>query len=354
MVVLTVIGFWLAARVNRAGLLWILSLSTRRRQSLRLEMEDLSGSVTGKDRYRFAQLIGALQQGRSLGEALLASPGIVPAETALLTRVAEDQPASLSPIFARESARLVSTRQALFSANSSPTLLVMYLIAVPIVMFTITSGIVVWIVPKFKAIFNDFGAEFPPVSEAFLDISDWMGKYWYILALPGVLGFYGLMFWMLRGYFRQSPVNIFKFWPSSRRKRGSLALRAIEIAVGENLPLEKAITTIARSHPDKADRKTFQRLSERLSGGTEVWTALRSQGLISRRDVELFRAAEEANNLPWALRYVIGRFDDGANQRLAVVAELIQPIVVLAIGAMVAFMCVALFMPLTKLMSDMS
>src|ERR1700761_4277784 len=59
----------------------------------------------------------------------------------------------------------------------------------------VVSMIMIFVIPKFKDIFKDFGAELPPITKLLLAISEWFG--------PGygwayVIGFPFFMFFMLR------------------------------------------------------------------------------------------------------------------------------------------------------------
>ena len=345
---------WFGSHAHRAGLLWILSLITRGRYPLGRELEDLSGSLTGGDRQRVAALMSRLHGGQTLGEALAATPGLVPPETALLTQVAEEQSASVASVFAHESARLLRIREAAVSATNSPWLPLIYLVVVPILMTTVLTGIMIFIIPKFKKIFNDFGSALPPATEMLVAAADGIAIVWYAVFAMILLGAYVVLFWILRGRLGKTPLGVLKIWPSSRRKRSSLALRAIEIAVREKLPFENALGTLARKHPDEADRRTFQKLCGRIGGGEDVWNALSSSRLISRGDAELLRAAQGAGNLPWALHYIIERDQDRAATRFAAKIEVVQPLLVIAIGAVVTFVCLGLYLPMIQLVLDMT
>ena len=345
---------WFGSHAHRAGLLWILSLVTRGRYPLGRELEDLTGSLTGGDRQRVAALIGRLRGGQTLGDSLASTPGLVPPETALLTQVAEEQSASVASVFAHESARLLRIREASVSTTTSPWMPLIYLVLVPMLMTTVLTGIMIFIIPKFKKIFDDFGSELPPLTEMLVAVADGIAIFWYGVFAVFLLGGYVVIFWVFRGRLGKTPLGVLKIWPSSRRKRSSLALRAIEIAVREKLPLENALGTLARKHPDEADRRAFQKLCGRIGNGGDVWKALSASRLISRGDAELLRAAQGAGNLPWALHYIIERDQDRAAARFAAKVEVVQPLLVIAIGAVVAFVCIALYLPVIELVLDMS
>jgi type IV pilus assembly protein PilC len=65
----------------------------------------------------------------------------------------------------------------------------------PIFVVTFAVGILIFImlkiVPNFQKIFKDFGMKLPPLTQLLIDISDWVGSYWYLLpAFPIVFWLY--------------------------------------------------------------------------------------------------------------------------------------------------------------------
>ena len=58
-----------------------------------------------------------------------------------------------------------------------------YPVAVILVATAIVGFIMVYIIPKFKKIFEDFGIELPSITIALIDTSDWILNYWYVILL---------------------------------------------------------------------------------------------------------------------------------------------------------------------------
>ena len=48
----------------------------------------------------------------------------------------------------------------------------------------IVTGIMIFVVPKFKEIFKDFGTKLPDLTEVLIAVSRWVAVYWYLI--PGV------------------------------------------------------------------------------------------------------------------------------------------------------------------------
>ena len=60
-----------------------------------------------------------------------------------------------------------------------------YPCAVIFVATAIVTFIMIWIIPKFKAIFEGFEVKLPAITEYLIKASDWVASYWYLLpAVP--------------------------------------------------------------------------------------------------------------------------------------------------------------------------
>src|SRR5947209_10789021 len=58
-----------------------------------------------------------------------------------------------------------------------------YPVVVILVAVSILTFIMVYIIPKFKQIFRDFGFKLPWMTEKLIAVSDWFATYWYVLPL---------------------------------------------------------------------------------------------------------------------------------------------------------------------------
>ena len=115
------------------------------------------------------QIAGRLRVGESLSQALTAQPGLLPPEAEVLVHIGtrtNQLPAALSDAATRQ----IRT-PAVVDIGGSPALTAFYLTAVPTVMLLILSGLMYFIVPKYRMIFEDFGVQMPPVSEWLIDAS---------------------------------------------------------------------------------------------------------------------------------------------------------------------------------------
>ncbi len=91
-----------------------------------------------------------------------------------------------------------------------------------------------------------------------------------------------------------------------------------------------------------------------MAAGGDWRDSLRDARFVSSAEQSLLKSAEAAGNLPWALRTVAARQEKRVVYRLAAAVQVLYPILIVMLGALVAFFVVSLFIPLVKLVEGLS
>ncbi len=340
-------------RSRQAATLWLLAIVTKRKLPLVDEVEAFADGVMAVDKRKVAMVAERLRGGASLGESLADVPGLVPEQAALLARVGE-RTGTIDVALRSEAERLLRSAGPAAASGSSPSLLAMYLVAILLLAATILSGIMIFIIPKFKKIFDDFGSRLPAMTEFVIDASSATASYWYLpfalmIAAAWALG---LSYLLLRAFGVRLP-RLRLPWRGARSS-APVALRALALAAEAGRPLGDGLDPLADDARHPSDRRRFGRLRARHVAGEDVWLALRAGWFVTTNEADLLAAAERAGNLPWALRHVADRLDDRRRLRWAAALEFLQPAVVLAMGLVVAVIVIGLFLPLVQLINDLS
>lgn len=345
-----VLGTAAIARARRAALLWLLAVITSRRLPLAAELEALGDGMLRRDRGSVNAIAARVRSGSSLGEALSASRGLVSNDMILLARVGE-RTGCLGDAFGREAERLARAREQMVTSTTSPTLAMVYLVAVPLVIPLIVTGLMVFIVPKLERIFADFNVELPWATEKLIASSHLLGQYWYVAvaSLMALVSFAGVFLMLSKVYAWDMTLPRW-LMPGGRSGRSSIALRALVLPVLTGQPLVEALQPLANSS-DASDRWKFGRIKHRYESGGNLWQLLAQERIVSGRDAQLLAAAEKAGNLAWALDVLADRIDERRLRWFAMFLEVAQPAIVLGLGALVLFICLAVFLPLVEMIS---
>jgi type II secretory pathway component PulF len=327
---------------QKEALLWVLSIAAARRMPLGQGVEAFAALSTGPFRRRVLGLAHLLKAGLPLPDALERIPGVIPASAAVLARVgweAGGLPAALQDAVEQREDRLTSWRSALIKLE--------YPLALLLFMQICNGFILYFIVPRFEAIFRDFGVRLPSVTVSVIRLSHAPAVYWGSL-LFCVLDLF-LLFFIPASYFGWVEWRIPVLDRLFYRRHTAVIFRALATIIDAGRPLSNGFSSLARSYPRAWIRARLARVCHFTEKGESWITALQSQGLIRVTDAELLRSADRAGNLGWALKELANSGERRFAYRVQAFSQILFPIVVLMTGGVVFVFAVAYFSPIVQL-----
>ena len=344
---------WLLSRMDRASrqssLIWTLAIAIKRGLPLGPEVDALSTGLWGRHRLRLQLLAENLNAGLPLSAALERQPGLVPFSGVMLIRVGEETGclAQAAETLAVGYARQHDRRSELISAANSMLMLMAPLIVIP----QIVGFVCVYIIPKFKKIFADFGTELPEVTVNFIFVSDMVVKYFYLFIPLFLGGVVAVVIYLAVGD-SERDWPLLKFF--APRTNGPPILRTLALLIRERRPLGPGIQAMVWSHPSQVAKRRLEVIYQDMQQGKPFADSLSEQRMIRRGDASLLKSAERVRNIPWVLDQIAELMEDQFWYRLRVLMEVGYPVGIVLIGTMILFISLAFFMPLVKLLNDLS
>jgi type IV pilus assembly protein PilC len=132
-------------------------------------------------------------------------------------------------------------------------------------------------------------------------------------------------------------------------------LRALAIPLDAGKPVPEALALIAESgYFSGLVRRRVARLRCAIEQGEPLAGALKGSGLLPEAMVPLVRTAERTHKLPWALSQLGDSLASRAIRLMQRFSLSLVPAGVVAVGLLVGFAAVGIFMPLVKIMSELS
>ncbi|MBD3672563.1 MAG: type II secretion system F family protein [Planctomycetaceae bacterium] len=341
------------SQLDQGAILWTIASSLRTGRDLIAELEILRESLSSRYRRRVNQLIPLLSSGTPLAKALgKVSPRIIPAEALLMLRAGEEN-GYLEKAATDAAVEHSQKRTGRSNPGFSPTMATIYLTFIPLIGLFIVFGLCTWIVPKFKEIFEGFDTELPGQTVAVIDFADFLTSTpWGMLIF--LLLFVGGVFAAIASFigFRELAT------PFAGRLLKRLdvpgLLRIFASTTEADKSLEQTATMISIEHPHFAVRECLKQVDQLSREGRNFWGAMRQSQLITRDESALLNTAKEAGNLPWVLRQLADSLERRTRFRAIAALEFAQPAVVLVMGLLTFFVCVGFFLPLVKLVNDLS
>lgn len=333
---------------DEAGLIWVMAIAAQKQLPLAPAVEEYAEQCRGRYRRRVLELADRLSEGHSLPIALEADSRLVAPPVRVAARVGWESGVlgqSLRELAAARSLR----RPAWHALLGRLTLLILPLI----VLQAVTGFVMYFIAPKFKRIFADFGVGLPTITQFVYDIGD---ETMTGVAVPTVIVFELVCLVYALGAF----VSDGRWWvpfPLDRVLRPldrAVILRALAVCVEAGRTLSAGLVSLAHCYPKLWVRARMEQVIERAEQGTSWVECLREQGFIRHTDAAVLESAQRAGNLVWALREMADRGERQLAYVLAICVQVLFPIVVIGVGAVVFLFAVAYFSPLAKLIMELS
>jgi type IV pilus assembly protein PilC len=296
------------------------------------------------------RLFESLQKGTPLLSAAVRNPAALPREAAAY--LAAGNSAQLQLAALRELGR--SDQGGLDTVWRACIDRILYLVAVLLFMAAALAFVMIKIVPEYNIIFQEFDLELPALTQSLVVMSLLFERY---LALPALVV-------MIATILLVCVVIVFYLFdfrvlaPISDRitfgRRSASLLRIIALATEYREPLNQVLIRVAKLFPSRVIRRRLKPAAKAVEAGADWIDALATADLVSPTEQSLLHTAERVGNLPWVLRQIANRRGKRVIYRLAAALQVLYPLAILAVGGTVAFYCIALFVPIVKLIDGLS
>ena len=237
----------------------------------------------------------------------------------------------------------------------------------------IVSGIMYYVVPKFKTIFGDFGTELPGPTKFLLAASDWMiGRreiakdVYENMWLPGVVWMLGspfmvwLVIWVIKkfkgGKYAVDVVKLKIPILGAILSKTAVArfTRTLGTLISAGVPILEAITITKDTSGNEVFVQALGRVHDSIREGDSFANPLRASKVVDGIVVNMVDVGEETGDLDKMLIKVADNYDDEVETMVAGLVSLLEPIMVIFLGVIIGFIVISLFLPLVSLINNLT
>ncbi|MDB5351528.1 MAG: type secretory pathway, component PulF [Planctomycetota bacterium] len=332
------------------ALLRVMAMAARADRPLGPAISAFAETCRGSYQRKVRMLSLAMEQGATLPQALdlvprtLSKTGEIVArvgwETGTLKRSLDDAVVAAE---AERASRVVASAT------------VGYPLGVLAVIIGIGSFLLLYVGPAFTEIFKDFGVPLPEPSRrifalfgdnyrtAGIDMAT--GVFFSMAVSAFVLAISVLLLFLTRRLLAVLPIGAWL----TRRRHTAIILRTLAAAIEAGQALPAILTQLAERYPRPWARRRLANAAVRVTRGEDWCESLRREGLMSNGDSAVIHSAERVGNLAWALRETAASGERRLSYRLQAVGQVLQPLLVVAMGGLVLLFAVTYFRPLVRL-----
>ncbi len=227
------------------------------------------------------------------------------------------------------------------------------------VALTITSGLMVFIVPKFAKIFDEMlpGEPMPGLTQFIIGISNFMQTQ--ILAMIGILVAIIIGFKMFKAtkvgsytidmfLIKTPPINNLVIKSNVARM-----CRTLGTLMNSGVAVLQALQIVRDTSGNELVARAVQTIHDAVKEGEGMSKPLGSVGLFPAMVVSMIEVGEETGALPEMLNRIADTYEEEVDQVVDGLTSLIEPVMIVGLAVIVGSIVIALFLPLIKLIDKM-
>ncbi len=294
-----------------------------------------------------AGIIDAIKGGAALSDAMAANPSFFPPLFTATVRAGEQSGALVDVLkrYIDYQKRMLAVRRKLVTALAYPVFLVLALLAVLTLFF-------LYIIPNFTQMYSDQGS-LPTLTALLIAFTDTLSKAAPFLALALVGGIVGIGFWRRTDGGRRTLDGLTLRIPLVRSLMTQYILaqltRTLATVLRGGIPLVQALDTTAGVIGNRIVAERLRASRQLLTEGVSLAVAFERTKLAPDMTVRMIEVGESSGDLPQMLEDVSDFFEQEVETRLSVITTMIEPVLMLTMGIVIAVIVVALYLPIFEM-----
>jgi type IV pilus assembly protein PilC len=228
-----------------------------------------------------------------------------------------------------------------------------YPIAVFVIAGVVVTGLLVFVIPKFAELFAGNNMKLPLMTRMVMGASDFMQSYWWVV-IGVIMGtVYGIKRYYLTPIGRQTidmfliRVPVF----GDLIIKGGLAkfTRTLSTLLGAGVPIMDAMDIAAQVSGNWVLEKAIMRAKESISQGKSIATPFAQEKVFPSLVVQMMAVGEQTGSLDQMLGKIADFFEDEVDEVVGAMTALIEPMMIVFLGGIVAFLVLAMYLPIFQM-----
>jgi len=230
----------------------------------------------------------------------------------------------------------------------------LYPSAVLTVAVVVVAILLIFVIPQFERLFQNFGGDLPTLTRWIVDLSRWFVEFWWMAFMILIGSIVGITF-----TYKRSEKMQFLFDRLVLRlpifgvviKKGIIArfARTLSTMFGAGVPLVESLDTVALATGNRVYHNGVINVKNEVSTGRALEVSMSETRLFPAMVLQMVGSGEEAGELELMLMKVAEFYEREVDDAVAALASLIEPIMIVFLGVIVGVVVVAMYLPIFKM-----
>ncbi|WP_223670686.1 type II secretion system inner membrane protein GspF [Kangiella shandongensis] len=242
--------------------------------------------------------------------------------------------------------------------SSKVSAAMVYPIVLILVAVGVVAGLMVFAVPKVVEQFQHMGEELPGITKVLIGVSDFTVSYGIYVLILAVLAFIGTKMWLRKEENRLKWHRLILRMPIIGRLSGNLNTAqfssTLNILHSSGVPLLEAMNIGGKVLSNLKMRKAIKEAAVKVREGGSLKMALQQTGQFPPMMIHMIGSGEASGELEHMLEQVSENQESLFENSIDVALNVMGPLIILALGAMVMFIVAAMMLPIFQLTNSIT
>lgn len=238
---------------------------------------------------------------------------------------------------------IVETKSKIKTALTYPTILIVF-------SFLLLAILINFILPRFSEFYADYEAQLPAITRILIALSLIVRRH--LIIIVGMVILLALIYFQMKRkensflYLEKLKIKTpygKKIWIESAV---SLFCRTLALLLEGGISLISSISLASRAVPNKYLLDRMKEVPDSIKNGESLSDSLKKTEYFPHLALDMIRIGESSANLEGMLYDVAEVYDERIRNRISTLVSLIQPIIIIFMGLIVALMLLAVYLPI--------
>jgi type IV pilus assembly protein PilC len=229
-----------------------------------------------------------------------------------------------------------------------------YPISVLVVAFIVVTVIMLKVIPAFKEVFTNFGADLPAPTVLVIAISEFFVSYWW--AIFSFIG--GGLFFFFQSWKRSVKMQRFMdrlllkvpiFGDLIYKSSVARWTRTLSTMFAAGVPLVDALDSVGGAAGNAVFADATEQIQRDVSTGTSLTVAMQTTNVFPVMVLQMASIGEESGALDSMLAKAADIYEEEVDEIVKSLSSLMEPIIIVFLGTLIGGIVVAMYLPIFKL-----
>jgi type IV pilus assembly protein PilC len=251
--------------------------------------------------------------------------------------------------------RIASYKEKILAIKGKIKSALMYPVIVIVIALVITAGIMIFVIPVFKQLYESSGAELPALTQLVIHISDmfksWGGAVVFLVLVGGAITFGQMMrrSKVFKDRVEALSLKIPVFGPLIEKATVARWSRTFASLFAAGVPMVEALESVAGASGNSVFEQATLKLRTDIATGASLTSSLQGGKVFPNMLIQMVSIGEESGSLDSMVEKVADYYEREVDDAVAGISSLMEPIIMVILGSLIGTIVIAMYLPIFKM-----